>query len=47
MPAEILFTFIRDLFNRATDRKGNVMAKSNDRFKKRQKELPERYNGKN
>jgi len=29
MPAEILFPFIRDLFDPATDRKGNVMAKPN------------------
>jgi hypothetical protein len=47
MPDEILFPVIRDLIDPATERKGNAMAKSNYQFKKRQKELPELYNGKN
>ena len=39
MPAEILFLVISDLIDPATDRKGNVMAKSHYQFAKRQKEL--------
>ncbi len=39
MPAEILFHVISDLIDPATDRKGNVMAKSHYQFAKRQKEL--------
>ena len=39
MPAEILFPVISDFIDAATDQKGNAMAKSNYRFKKRQKEL--------
>jgi hypothetical protein len=39
MPAEILFPFISDLIDPATDQKGNAMVKSQYQFKKRQKEL--------
>ncbi len=39
MPAEILFRVISNLIDPATNQKGNVMAKPNYQFKKRQKEL--------
>jgi hypothetical protein len=39
MPVEIRFFVISDLFDPATDLKGNAMAKPNYQFKKRQKEL--------
>jgi len=39
IPAEILFPVISDLIAPATNQKGNVIAKSQYQFKKRQREL--------
>ncbi len=41
------FPVISDLIEPTTDQDENAMAKPNYQFKKRQKELPELYNGKN